>query len=224
MTQTDTQVLPMAQAGYVVQDLIDMINANRAYLSEIDGAIGDGDHGINMSKGFSQARERVAERPGEASLPGALDDLAMTLLEGIGGSMGPLYGGFFLAFSEALTGQEALNARNFGDALAAGVAAVQEVGAAEVGDKTLVDTLVPALKAYQAAQEAGQPFGQGLDDMVVAAKCGQESTKNMRAKLGRASRLGERSVGVLDAGATSCFLILESMAQSIKRGLTAATA
>lgn len=219
MTQTNTQSLPMNQAGYVVQDLIDMMNAQRAYLSEIDGAIGDGDHGINMSKGFSQARERIAARGDEASLPEALDDLATTLLEGIGGSMGPLYGGFFMAFAGALSGQSDLNAQNFGQGLEDGVAAVQDVGGAQVGDKTLIDTLVPAQGAYRQALGAGKSFSECLDDMTAAAKKGQESTKDLQARIGRASRLGERSIGVLDAGATSCYLILNEVARSIKRGL-----
>lgn len=209
----------MNQAGYVVNDLVTMMNRQKAYLSEIDGAIGDGDHGINMSKGFNQTGDRIAARPQPPSLPEALDDLAMTLLEGIGGSMGPLYGGFFLAFAETLNGQSELNAQNFGQALGAAVTAVQDVGNAQVGDKTLIDTLVPAREAYQKALEAGKPFNKCLDDMVAAARQGQQSTQALQAKIGRASRLGERSIGVLDAGATSCYLILESMAQSIQQRL-----
>ncbi len=211
----------MRGAAYIVENLIDMMALQRAYLSEIDGAIGDGDHGINMSKGFSQARTRMAGRAQTPDLAAALDDLAMTLLEGIGGSMGPLYGGFFLAMSEALSTQGELNAKNFGAALSSGVDAVQDVGSAQVGDKTLIDTLIPARDAYHAALEAGQPFAAALDEMVAAAKQGQESTRMLQARLGRASRLGERSIGVLDAGATSCYFILESLAQSVKQGLTA---
>ena len=216
---TTPQTLPTQGGAYIVQDLIDMMAEQRAYLSEIDGAIGDGDHGINMSKGFNQARERIAARPQAPDLAGALEDLALTLLEGIGGSMGPLYGGFFLAMAETLEGQSELNASNFGAALNAGTGAVQEVGSAQVGDKTLIDTLIPARDAYAAALEQGQFFSECLDAMVAAAKQGQESTKPMQARIGRASRLGERSIGVLDAGATSCYFILESLATSVKKGL-----
>ena len=214
-----SQTLPMQDAAYVVENLIDMLAVQRAYLSEIDGAIGDGDHGINMSKGFSQARARMAQRAQAPGLADALDDLAITLLEGIGGSMGPLYGGFFLAMSEALSGQGDLTRENFGEALSRGVEAVQDVGNAQVGDKTLIDTLVPARDAYIAALEAGKPFSAALDEMVAAARQGQESTRMLQARIGRASRLGERSIGVLDAGATSCYFILQSMAASIQSRL-----
>ena len=213
------QTLEMARAGYIVSDLITLMNAQRAYLSEIDGAIGDGDHGINMSKGFSQAAVKMAARAQPPSLPQALDDLAMTLLEGIGGSMGPLYGGFFMAFSETLEGQSQLSAQNFGDALGAALGAAQEVGGAVVGDKTLIDTLVPAFDAYRAALERGETFEQCLRAMTAAAERGKNSTIPLLAKVGRASRLGARSIGVLDAGATSSFLILECMARSIVTNL-----
>ena len=216
---TTPQTLPTQGGASIVEDLIDMMSEQRAYLSEIDGAIGDGDHGINMSKGFNLARERIAARPQTPDLAGALEDLALTLLEGIGGSMGPLYGGFFLAMAETLEGQSDLNADNFGAALNAGVEAVQDVGSAQVGDKTLIDTLVPARDAYQAALESGKTFTESLDAMVAAAKVGQASTKDLQAKIGRAARLGERSIGVLDAGATSCYFILESLAKSVKKGL-----
>lgn len=219
MTQPQ-QSLATAAGAYIVEDLMNMMAQQRAYLSEIDGLIGDGDHGINMSKGFQQARARMAERASPPDLAQALDDLAMTLLEGIGGSMGPLYGGFFLALSETLAGQAALTRENLGAALSAGVDAVQDVGNAQVGDKTLIDTLVPARDAYQAALAAGQPLSGCLDAMVAAARAGQQSTLGLQAKIGRAARLGERSIGVLDAGATSCYFILESVAQSVKKGLT----
>lgn len=215
----NTGRLQTANLAYVVDDLIQMMAEQRAYLSEIDGAIGDGDHGINMSKGFLQARARIAARPSPPDLAGAFEDLALTLLEGIGGSMGPLYGGFFLALSEGLEGRPELTRENFGSALTAAVAAVQEVGGAQVGDKTLVDTLVPARDGYMAALEAGQDFGRCLDEMVAGARRGQESTRDLQARVGRAARLGERSIGVLDAGATSCSFILESIAKSLRRGL-----
>jgi phosphoenolpyruvate---glycerone phosphotransferase subunit DhaL len=216
VSQILPQTLPMQGGAFIVENLIDVMAEQRAYLSEIDGAIGDGDHGINMSKGFLQARTRMAGRAQAPDLAAALDDLAMTLLEGIGGSMGPLYGGFFLAMSEALSGQSDLTRENFGEALSRGVEAVQDVGSAQVGDKTLIDTLVPARAAYAAALDAGKPFSAALDEMVAAAKRGQESTRMLQARVGRASRLGERSIGVLDAGATSCYFILESMARSLQ--------
>ena len=212
--------IELSGAGQVVLDLIGVINENRAYLSEIDGAIGDGDHGINMSKGFMQCRDRLLEAPVLPGLAEGLDILAMTLLEGIGGSMGPLYGSFFMGLSESMAGQTHLDAAGFGKALASGVDGVATVGDAKVGDKTLMDTLIPARDAYAAALDSGADFNAALTAMVVAAEEGWKSTKDLQARIGRAARLGERSVGVLDAGATSCFLILKSLGLSLQNRLS----
>jgi len=214
-----TQTLALKQAGAIVLDLVDTINANRAYLSEIDGLIGDGDHGINMSKGFSQCGEALRARPELPGLAEALDTLAMTLLEGIGGSMGPLYGSFFLGLSETLSGKETLDATLFDEALANAVAGVESVGSAKVGDKTLMDTLVPARDAFQAALAQGADFSAALTAMIDAAETGWKSTQNLQARIGRAARLGERSIGVLDAGATSCFLLIKTLGSSIQQRL-----
>ena len=117
--------------------------------------------------------------------------------------------------SEALDEAGALNQGSFGLALTRGVEAVQDVGSAQVGDKTLIDTLVPARDTYLAAETAGLGFSACLHDMVLAAEQGQLSTKALQARIGRSARLGERSIGVLDAGATSCYYILKSMAATI---------
>ena len=214
-----TQTLTLKQAGPIVLDLVETINANRAYLSEIDGLIGDGDHGINMSKGFTQCGEALRAHPTLPGLAEGLDTLAMTLLEGIGGSMGPLYGSFFMGLAETLSGKETLDAQLFGEALANGVAGVETVGSAKVGDKTLMDTLVPAREAFQAAVADGADFSSALAAMIDAAERGWHSTKDLQARIGRAARLGERSIGVLDAGATSCFLILKTLGTSVQQRL-----
>ena len=209
-----------ASAAGLVPDLIATINANRAYLSEIDGAIGDGDHGINMSKGFTAAGERLKASPPK-SLSAALGVLGETLVEGVGGSMGPLYGNFFLALSESLGDKEFVDAPAFSLMLGAGLLAIQEIGSAKVGDKTLLDALVPGLEAFDAASKAGKGFAEALSEMAAAADRGRDSTKDMVAKVGRASRLGERSRGVLDAGATSCALLLGTMAKTLRGAMGA---
>ena len=214
-----SQTIELASAGGVVLELIATINENRAYLSEIDGAIGDGDHGINMSKGFSQCRDGLLAQPALPGLAQAFDALAMTLLDGIGGSMGPLYGSVFMGFAEALAGHQRMDAQLFGAALAQAVDGVQSVGNAQVGDKTLMDTLIPARDAYLAALAQGQDFAAALAAMVAAAEAGWQSTKDLQARVGRASRLGERSIGVLDAGATSCFLLLRTLGSSLQSRL-----
>ncbi len=210
----------MATAGDVVRDLITTINSNRAYLSEIDGLIGDGDHGINMSKGFTGCGTRLDALGAAASdLPKAFEQLSQALMDDIGGSMGPLYGNFFLGFVNTLEPYAEMDARLFGEALAAAVSNVQGMGNAKVGDKTLIDTMVPALNAYTEAVGAGSSFADALKAMSVAAEAGKNSTKDLQARIGRSARLGPRSIGVLDAGATSCFLILQSISNSLQRHL-----
>ena len=210
----------MATAGDVVRDLITTINSNRAYLSEIDGLIGDGDHGINMSKGFTGCGTRLDALGAAANdLPKAFEQLSQALMDDIGGSMGPLYGNFFLGFVNTLEPYAEMDARLFGEALAAAVSNVQGMGNAKVGDKTLIDTMVPALNAFTEAVGAGSSFADALKAMSVAAEAGKNSTKDLQARIGRSARLGARSIGVLDAGATSCFLILQSISNSLQRHL-----
>ncbi|WP_305073724.1 dihydroxyacetone kinase subunit DhaL [Propionivibrio sp.] len=212
--------IDLSTAGDVVRDLITTVNTNRAYLSEIDGLIGDGDHGINMSKGFTGCGTRLDAMGAAANdLPKALEQLSQALMDDIGGSMGPLYGNFFLGFVTTLEPHAKLDAALFGDALAAAVANVQGMGNAQVGDKTLIDTMVPALNAFREAVANGASFADALQAMSVAAEKGKDSTKNLQARIGRSARLGARSIGVLDAGATSCCLILQSISTSLQRHL-----
>lgn len=201
------------QAGFVVLDMIEAIVANRDHLSAIDGAIGDGDHGNNMAKGFGLCKQALGTpTPG---LGQCLDTLGHTLMDGIGGSMGPLYGMFFIDMAEALEGVDVLDGPTFAKALRAGLDGVLDIGGAKPGDKTLLDTLVPATETLEAAVAAGKPFSTCLEEMSAAAARGRDSTIGMVARVGRASRLGERSRGVLDAGSASCCLILQTMASSL---------
>lgn len=206
-----------ASAGDIVLSLADRIIENRAYLSEIDGKIGDGDHGVNMAKGFGMAADRI--RGNDMSLATAFDTLGTVLMTEIGGSMGPLYGVMFTQFAETIEGSSSIDARTFSAMLTNGLDGIQSIGSAKVGDKTLLDTLVPAIEAFDTANAGGKPFPEALDALVVAAEKGRDSTRDLVAKIGRASRLGERSVGVLDAGATSCALILETLALGAKQKL-----
>ncbi|TVR06439.1 MAG: dihydroxyacetone kinase subunit L, partial [Spirochaetaceae bacterium] len=182
-------------------------------LSEIDGRIGDGDHGINMDKGFQLTATRLEEG---MSMSEALRVLGRTLLLEIGGSMGPLYGQFFKAMAAASKQAEQVDAPVVLAMLEAAYAAIRELGDAKPGDKTLVDTLDPAVAALAAAVDRGAGLSEALEAMVASAETGWKSTEDLVAKVGRSSRLGERSRGVLDAGATSCFLMLQSMAGTMK--------
>jgi len=197
----------------IVFDLIRAIQENKQYLSDIDGAIGDGDHGINMNKGFTLCRDELLANPG--NLTHGLKTLSRILVMKIGGSMGPLYGTFFKSLAAACDGVDAINTAVFGRMLSSGREGIQKISDAKPGDKTLMDVLLPADAAYQAATQTDEPFRVCLDEMVEAARQGRDSTKDMVAKLGRSSRLGERSRGVIDAGAASCCLILEIMGGTI---------
>ena len=204
------------QGGVVVTAVIRTIQDQAASLSEIDGAIGDGDHGINMSKGFTMAAESLAGKSFDMSE--GLSEIGRVLIGEIGGAMGPLYGTFFREMARASKGHESIDAPLFASMLEKAAGGVLALGNAHVGDKTLVDTLSPALDAFRAGMKAGRTFAQALSAMAAAAEKGKESTRDLVAKVGRSSRLGERSRGVLDAGAVSCWLILKSMADSM-RGL-----
>ncbi len=206
------QGIPNKGAGKIVADIAEVIVSNKAYLSEIDGKIGDGDHGINMAKGFGRAAERLDP---DGTLTEAMEILSDVLMSEIGGSMGPLYGMMFSDMAESLGDAETIDLESFTAMLQAGLDGIQGIGNAQVGDKTLMDALSPALDALKAAAADGKSFPEALIAMKTAAAVGRDSTIDMVAKLGRSARLGERSRGVLDAGATSCCMILTAFADSI---------
>lgn len=198
----------------VLLKMVKGIQDNKAYLGEVDGLIGDGDHGMNMNKGFTVFETRFKEK--DISFSEGLDELGMILLNEIGGSMGPIYGTIFMDMAEAGEEAEEIGPAEFADMLEAGLSGLCGIVEAKVGDKTLLDTLAPAAEAVRDGAEAGTGFAEILDKMKDAARAGRDSTKDMVARFGRSSRLGERSRGVLDAGATSCCIILEAMADGIK--------
>lgn len=197
----------------IVLNLIKTIQKNKEYLSEVDGLIGDGDHGINMNKGFTICEKKIAGK--DMNLSESLKTLGMVLMMEIGGSMGPLYGTLFMEMSKASANKEEIDKYVFEDMYNKALEGIKELGNAKVGDKTLLDTLVPAVEAYSKSVNEGKEFDKALILMKEAAEMGRNSTIDLVAKVGRASRLGERSRGILDAGATSCYLIIESMVNSI---------
>ncbi len=205
-----------AEGRVLVERLIAVIHENRSYLSEIDGKIGDGDHGINMDKGFQLTATRLEEGMGMSD---ALKTLGRTLLLEIGGSMGPLYGQYYKAMAKASKDAQEIDAAVFASMMEAAYEAIRALGEAKPGDKTLVDTLDPATAELRQAIDRGATFAEAMEAMeamVTAAEKGWKSTEDMVAKIGRSSRLGERSRGVLDAGATSCYLMLKCMAVTTK--------
>jgi len=201
----------------VLQRMVTEIQANKTHLGDIDGLIGDGDHGMNMNKGFTMFGDRFLKE--EISFTEGLANLGSVLFNEIGGSMGPIYGTIFIEMASKAEGNDEISLPLFSNMLDAGINGLYNIVDARVGDKTLVDTLVPASKALHAAIDTGKSFAQALLDMKEAAIRGRDSTKELVAKYGRSSRLGERSKGVLDAGAASCCVILSAMADGIA-GLT----
>ena len=201
----------------VLMKMVKAIQDNKAYLGEVDGLIGDGDHGMNMNKGFTLFEKEYEGQ--EFTFADGLDNLGNILFTQIGGSMGPIYGTIFMDMAEAGSELDEISVKDLGDMLAAGLAGLQEIVEAQVGDKTLVDTLSPAVDALKAAAEAGTDMPQALEEMKAAAQKGMESTKDLVAKFGRSSRLGERSRGVLDTGSVSCCIILQAMADGIAENL-----
>ncbi len=200
----------------VLFKIVEGIQENKDFLGEVDGKIGDGDHGMNMNKGFTLFKNTYVNS--EITFADGLYELGFILINEIGGSMGPIYGTFFMKMGDKLnaTGVELMDVSNFTDGMEAGLNGVKEIVEAEVGDKTFMDTLVPAINALkESVLKDNADFTKALNNMVENAKIGRDSTKNLVAKFGRSSRLGERSIGVLDAGASSFYIILERMAIGI---------
>jgi len=204
---------PNAQGLPIIRHVISAVRDNAGTLSEIDGAIGDGDHGINMGKGFGMAAERLADAP--CSLSEGLAAIGTILLTEIGGAMGPLYGAFFRSMARESRGAEDIDARVFEAMLQKAEEGVVSLGNAHIGDKTMLDTLAPAVSAFSTSRRIGLSFAEALCVMMKAADEGKDSTRDLVSRLGRSSRLGERSRGILDPGAVSCCLILIAMGQSM---------
>jgi phosphoenolpyruvate---glycerone phosphotransferase subunit DhaL len=188
---------------------------NRAYLTKLDGAIGDGDHGTNMDRGMKKALERLEATDGD-DIGASLKAVGMALVSSVGGAAGPLYGTLFLQMGQAAAGRSELDLAGFTDAFDAGLQGVVKRGKAEPGDKTMVDALTPALEALRAAD--GNDVAGALQQAADAAREGMESTVPMVARKGRASYLGERSAGHQDPGATSSHLLLKTAAEAVASG------
>jgi dihydroxyacetone kinase-like protein len=189
------------------------IAAQKEYLTALDSAIGDADHGINMDRGF---RAVVAKLPG---LPGrdigaALKSVGMTLVSTVGGASGPLYGTFFLQLGGATAGHEVVGPDEVVAGLDAAVAGVQRLGKAEPGDKTMLDALLPARDALREAVGSGASLPDAMTRAADAAEQGMLATVPLVARKGRASYLGERSAGHQDPGATSSYLLLKTAAET----------
>jgi dihydroxyacetone kinase-like protein len=198
-----------------IKAIAKVIGENSAYLTELDAAIGDADHGANMDRGFRAVMNKISELS-NMDIGTSFKTLGMTLLSTVGGAGGPLYGTFFLQIGMKTVGKMELNLADWTEALEAALAGVVSRGKAELGDKTMVDALTPAVNALKQAVKENLPIDKALELSAEAARQGMEGTTPLVARKGRASYLGERSAGHQDPGATSSYLILKAAADTWK--------
>jgi phosphoenolpyruvate---glycerone phosphotransferase subunit DhaL len=197
-----------------VRAFADTIAENKDYLTELDSAIGDADHGINMNRGMMAV---VGKLDGieDADIASTFKTIGMTLVSTVGGAGGPLYGTLFLQFGTSTAGKERLELADWAAMVAAGVSGVQARGKAELGDKTMVDALSPARDSLAEGASDGATFPSALTAAAAAAEEGMKATIPLVARKGRASYLGERSAGHQDPGATSSWMLMRTAAETL---------
>ncbi|MGJ5674700.1 MAG: dihydroxyacetone kinase subunit DhaL [Nostochopsis sp.] len=198
-----------------LQRFANIIEANKGYLTELDAAIGDADHGINMERGFKKVITQLSTIA-DQDIGSILKTVSMTLISTVGGASGPLYGTLFLRASTVVAGKQELSEQDMLAMLQAGLDGVISRGKAQLGDKTMVDAFSPAVAAFEQSVTQGEDTLSAMQQAVAAAEKGMQDTKPMQAKKGRASYLGERSIGHQDPGATSVYLLLQSLLDVIQ--------
>jgi len=195
----------------IINLIADDINANKEFLTELDSAIGDADHGINMSKGFKAVTEKISAMA-DKDCGSILKTTGMTLVSTVGGASGPLYGTAFMRAGQVVGNKTELNYDDLLVILEAALAGIKMRGKAEKGEKTIVDALEPAVEVLRSSSSVDAKL---FEKAVEAAKDGVEYTKGIIAKKGRASYLGERSIGHQDPGATSTYIILAAIHKAL---------
>jgi dihydroxyacetone kinase-like protein len=209
MTITKQQVVQWLEHAAVV------LNDNKDYLSRLDSPIGDADHGFNMSRGFKAVLGKLPS-VADKDIGNILKTTGMVLISSVGGASGPLYGTFFLRSGVASLSKEELNNDDLLQLLLAGVEGIVQRGRPQLGDKTMFDAWSPALEALQEAFMSGNDAIAALHSTVAAAEQGMKNTIPLQARKGRASYLGERSIGHQDPGATSSYLILKALLETLE--------
>ncbi len=194
-----------------IQAFANVVAENKEFLTALDSAIGDADHGINMDRGFQAVLARLPAMQNQ-DIGAIAKNVAMTLISTVGGASGPLYGTFFLQIGQAAAGKMELTLSDWLAALESATDGIIRRGKAAAGDKTMLDTLLPALAALKAAADGGASLSEALSASEKAAQAGMLATVPMIAKKGRASYLGERSAGTQDPGATSSYFLLKAAA------------
>jgi dihydroxyacetone kinase-like protein len=192
-----------------------VLHENKDYLTDLDRAIGDADHGINMDRGFRKVMEKLPS-VADKDIGNILKTTGMTLISSVGGAAGPLYGTFYMRSGMAVAAKEELDNDDVVKMLQDGIDGVVQRGRAQLEDKTMYDALSPAIEALVGALGNGDDLPAAMTSAVAAAEAGMKSTVPLQAKKGRASYLGERSIGHQDPGATSSYLILNALLEAIK--------
>ena len=190
----------------------DVIIENKNYLTELDAAIGDGDHGVNLARGFNKLKEKLEAESFE-SRSELFKLTAMTLISNVGGASGPLYGTAFLNISKVISENE-LSLDDLIEVSEEAIAGVQKRGKAEAGEKTMLDTIIPAAESLKNSRVNNLDLNTALNNCLQAAAEGMENTVEMQATKGRASYLGERSIGHQDPGATSAYLMIKTFIEN----------
>jgi dihydroxyacetone kinase-like protein len=206
--------LTPAETRQMLLHLCQGMQESKDLLSEADRAIGDGDHGVGMARGFEAVRQKIEGQP-VASIDELFRTVGVALLTSVGGASGAVFGTLFRGGAKNLAGQSVFDAAALARFLNDGLQAVQERGKAKIGDKTMVDALEPA--AVRATQLSSAPLDEALPAVTEAARLGMEKTKAMVATIGKAKTLGERSLGYADPGALSTYLMLRFMAEYVVR-------
>lgn len=192
-----------------------LIEEKKDYLTDLDSAIGDADHGINMNRGMNRSIEKTRDKE-YADFGGLFRDVAMTIMSAVGGSAGPLYGTFFMKFGQKLGSKKEADLLEIAEAMQEGLNGIMTLGKSQTGDKTMVDALVPAIDALR--ENASQGDDKAWDMAVKAAEKGMTDTISMLAKRGRSSYLGERSIGHQDPGATSSYYMISCFRNAASEG------
>jgi len=200
----------------IICDIATVMEERKLYLSDLDQAIGDGDHGFNMARGFEVVLQKLKDTT-ETEIGDLLKTVAMALISNVGGAAGPLYGSMFLKASSAAKGLTQIDLRGFVPLFKEGVLAVQSRGNAELGDKTMMDVLLPVAESLEKDCSAGLSCTEAFANAEKLAKDCMEKTKDIVAKKGRASYLGDRSIGHIDPGAASSYFMIQTICRALQK-------
>jgi dihydroxyacetone kinase-like protein len=200
-----------------MSEITSTVRAEGEYLTQLDAAIGDGDHGVNMTRGFDAVEKAMAVEDGGQPPGRLLITVGKTLIATVGGASGPLWGTAFRRAGRALGSDPTFAGADLARALDEAIAGVVDLGAAQVGDKTMIDSLVPSAAALHRELDAGGTLETGVAAAADAAEEGARATTPMQARKGRASYLGERSIGHQDPGATSAALIVRALERAVTK-------